>query len=154
MGKTCDVLSIKRRNGDGTKVVPCGRPSSPPASPVAFSEQMPSAFRSVLGVFYPDYCLRSFDALSSQHSSTSLSWTLLLTRMCPPSIPTLLASGRAFSAVALYGCRGNVFALLGLHDHQLVLLAGLHCQYRRGLPSIDVMKRHRFMRELYSQHAE
>ena len=43
----------------------CRRPSSPPASPVAFSEQMPSAFHSVPGVFYPGSCLRSSDVLGA-----------------------------------------------------------------------------------------
>ena len=34
----------------------CRRPSSPPASPVFFSKQIPSAFRSVQGAFYPGSC--------------------------------------------------------------------------------------------------
>ena len=37
----------------------CGWTSSPPAAPVAFSQQTPSAFYSVPGVFYPGSCLRS-----------------------------------------------------------------------------------------------
>ena len=45
--------------------VSCGRASSPPAFPVVFSEQMPSAFNSVPGVFYPGYCLRSSDVLGA-----------------------------------------------------------------------------------------
>ena len=47
---------------------PCvswGRTSSPPASPVAFSEQTPSAFHSVPGVFYSGSCLRSSDVLGA-----------------------------------------------------------------------------------------
>ena len=45
--------------------VTCGRPPSPPASPVNFFEQMPSAFHSVPGVFYPGSCLRSSDVLGA-----------------------------------------------------------------------------------------
>ena len=82
--------------------------------------------------------------------------TLLLTRVCPSSIPTLLASSPTFSGAALYqlccrrhGCRGKRFRFVGLHHHQSMVLAGLHCQHRRVLASIDVMKGHRFERELY-----
>ena len=53
-----------------------------------------------------------------------------------------------------HGCRGKRCRLVGLHDHQLMLLAGLHCQHRRVLASIDVKKGHQFIRELYSQHAK
>ena len=45
--------------------VSCGRTPSPPASPVTFFEQMPSAFHSVPGVFYPGSCLRSSDVLGA-----------------------------------------------------------------------------------------
>ena len=79
----------------------------------------------------------------SQHASTSPSSTLLLTRVCPPSIPTLLASGPTLSAAAVYQlcCRGKRFHFVGLHRHQsTMLLAGLHCQHRRVRSSIDVMK--------------
>ena len=93
----------------------------------------------------------------SYHDSTSLSSTLLLTRVCPPSTPPLLASGPTFSAAAVsqlcyrsHGCRGKRFCFLGGHRRQSMLLAGLHCQHRRVLASIDVMKEHSFMRELYS----
>ena len=43
----------------------CGWTSSPPAAPVAFSQQTPSAFYSVLSVFYPSSCLRSSDVLGA-----------------------------------------------------------------------------------------
>ena len=56
----------------------------------------------------------------SHHASTSPSSTLLLTRVCPPSVPPFLASGPTFSAAAVsqfcyrrHGCRGKKFALLG-----------------------------------------
>ena len=99
----------------------------------------------------------------SQRASTSPWSTLLLTRLCPPSVSTLLVSGPAFSAAAMYqlccrrhGCRGKRFGFVGLHHRQsmLLLTAGLHCQHRRVFASIDLMKGHRFMRQLYSQHAE
>ena len=46
--------------------VSCGRTSSPPASPVAFFEQVPFAFRSVPpGVSYPGSCLPSSDVLGA-----------------------------------------------------------------------------------------
>ena len=37
---------------------------------------------------------------------------------------------------------GNGFALLGVYHRRSMLLAGLHCQHRRALASIDVMKEH------------
>ena len=93
----------------------------------------------------------------SYHDSTSLPSTLLLTRVCPPSTPPLLASGPTFSAAAVsqlcyrsHGCRGKRFCFWGGHRRQSMLLAGLHCQHRRVLGLIDVMKEHSFMRELYS----
>ena len=93
----------------------------------------------------------------SHHASTSPSSTLLLTRVCPPSIPPLFASGPTFSAAAVFqlcyrrhGCRGKRFRFVGVHHRQSMMLAGLHCQHRRVLASINVMKEHRFVRELYS----
>ena len=80
----------------------------------------------------------------SQHASTFPSSTLLLTRVCPPSI--LLSSLRV-PRFPPHGCRGKRFRFVGLHHHQSMLLAGLGCQYRRVLASIDVMKGHRFMRD-------
>ena len=52
----------------------------------------------------------------SQYASTSLSSTLLLTRVCPPNISALLASGPTFSAAAVYQrtvAAGNDFTFLG-----------------------------------------
>ena len=56
----------------------------------------------------------------SHHASTSPPSTLLLTRLCPPSISPLLASGPTFSAAAVSNfatagtvAAGNDFALLG-----------------------------------------
>ena len=42
-----------------------GRTSSRPASPVAFSEQMPSAFHPGPGVFYPSSCLCSSEVFGA-----------------------------------------------------------------------------------------
>ena len=85
----------------------------------------------------------------SHHASTSPSSTLVLTRVCPPSVPPLLTAGPTFSAAAMpqlfyrrHGCRGKRFRFVGVHHHQSMMLAGLHCQHRRVLASIDVMKEH------------
>ena len=90
----------------------------------------------------------------SHHASTSPASTLLLTRVFPPSIPPLLASGPTFSAASVsqlcyrrHGCRGKRLRFVGGHHHQSMLLAGmllagLHCQHRQVLASIDVMKEH------------
>ena len=94
----------------------------------------------------------------SHHTSTSPSSTLLLTRVCPPSILPLLASGPTFSAAAVYqlchhrhGCyRGKRFRFVGVHHRQSMLLAGLLYKHRRVFASIDVMKEHNSIRELYS----
>ena len=40
------------------------------------------------------------------------------------------------------GCRGKRFRFVGVHRRQLMPLAGLHCQHRRVLESIDIMKEH------------
>ena len=86
----------------------------------------------------------------SHHASTSPSSTLLLTRVRPPSTRPLLASGPTFSAAAVsqlcyhrrHGCRAKRFRFVGVHHRQSMLLAGLYCQHRRVLASIDVMKEH------------
>ena len=66
-----------------------------------FLSKCPSPFHSIPGVSYPGSCLRFSDVLGAAISpttrSTSPSLTLLLTRVCPPSIPPLLASGPTFS---------------------------------------------------------
>ena len=71
----------------------------------------------------------------SHHTSTSPSSTLLLTRVCPPSIPPLFALGPTFSAAAVsllcyrrHGGRGKRFRFVGVHHRQSMLLADLHCQ--------------------------
>ena len=81
----------------------------------------------------------------SHHASTSPPSTRLLTRVCPPSIPPLLASGPTFSAAAVpqlcyrtQGCRGKRFCFVGVHHRQSMLLAGLHCPHRRVLAPIIV----------------
>ena len=72
----------------------------------------------------------------SHHTPTSPSSTLLLTRVCPPSIPPLLALGPTFSAAAAvsllcyrrHGGRGKRFRCVRVHYRQSMLLAGLHRQ--------------------------
>ena len=113
-----------------------------------------------LGVFYPGFCLRSSATCwvrHSHHASTSRSSTLLLTHVCLPSIPPLLASDPTVSAAAVsqlcyrrHVCHGKRFRFVGVHRRQSMLLAGLHCQHRRILASIDVMKERWFMQELHS----
>ena len=56
----------------------------------------------------------------SHHASSSPSSTLLLTCVCPPSIPPLLASGPTFSAAAVsqlcyrrHGCHGKRLRVVG-----------------------------------------
>ena len=61
--RTLNVPNVSSSSRPGGPCVSCGRISSPPASPVAFSEQIRSVFHSVPGVFYPGYCLRSSDVL-------------------------------------------------------------------------------------------
>ena len=63
----------------------------------------------------------------------SPSSTLLLTRVCPPSILPLLASSPTFSATAVFqlcyrrhGYRRNRFLFAGVHHRQSMMLAGLH----------------------------
>ena len=82
-------------------------------------------------------------------ASTSPASTILLTRVCPPTISPLLDSGPTFSAVAVsqlgyrrHGCLGKRFRFVGVHHRRLMLLAGLHCQHRRVFASIDAMKEH------------
>ena len=74
----------------------------------------------------------------SHHASTSPSSTFLLTRMCPPTIPPLLASGPRFYAAAVsqlcyrrHGCCGKRFRFVGVNHRQSMLLAGLRCHIDR-----------------------
>ena len=122
-----------------------------PLPPSPFSSKCPSPFAQfqvfptqVLTFLLPTCWVRQ-----SHHASIFPSSTLSLTRVCPPSIPPLLASGPKFSAAAMsqlcyrrHGCRGKRFRFVGVHHRQSMLLAGLHCQHRRVLASIDVMKEH------------
>ena len=115
-------------------------------TPSLFSSKCPSPFAQfqwfptqVLAFLLPTCWVRH-----SHHDSTFPSSTLLLTRVCPPSIPPLLASGPTFSPVAVsqlyyrrHGCRGKRFRFVGLHHRQSMLLQGLHCQHRRVLASMQ-----------------
>ena len=130
-----------------------------PLPPSLFSSKCPSPLTQfqvfptqVIAFLFPTCWVRQ-----SHHASTSPSSTLWLARVCPPSIPPFLALGPTFSAAAVsqlcyrrHGCRGKRFRFVGVHHCQSILLAGLYCQHRRVLASIDVMKEHWFMRELYS----
>ena len=60
-------VKTKTYSRAGTDATMQLRAASPSASPVAFSEQVPSAFCSVPcpGVFYPGSCLRSSDVLGA-----------------------------------------------------------------------------------------
>ena len=71
-----------------------------PLPPSLFPSKYPSLFTQfqvfstqVLAFVLPTCWVRH-----SHHASTSLSSTLLLTRLCPPIIPPLLAAGPTFSA--------------------------------------------------------
>ena len=131
-----------------------------PLPPSLFSSKCPSPFPQFLQVFPTQvlaFLLPTCWVRHSHHASTSPSSTLSLTRVCPPSIPPFLVSGPTFSAAAMsqlcyrrHDCRGKRVRFVGVHRRQSMLLAGLHCQHRRVLASIDVMKEHWFMRELYS----
>ena len=128
-----------------------------PLPPSLFPCKYPSLFYSVPGASYQvlAFVLPTCWVRHSHHASTSPSSTLLLTRVCSTSIPPLLVSGPTFSAVAVsqlcyrrHVCRGKRLRFVERHHRQAMLLAGLHFQHRRVLASIDVMKEHRFMREL------
>ena len=131
-----------------------------PLPPSLFPSKCPSPFAQFLQVFPTQvraFLLPTCWVRQSHHASTSPSSTLSLTRVCLPSIPPLLASGPTFSAAVVsqlcyrrHGCRGKRFRFVEVHHRQSMLLAGLHCQHRRVLASVDVMKEQRFMRELYS----
>ena len=119
-----------------------------PLPPSLFSSKCPSPFTQFL-VFSTQvlaFVLPTCWVRQSHRASTSPSSTLLLTHVCPPSIPPLLASGPMFSAAAVsqlcyrrHGCRGKQFRFVAVHHNQSMLLASLHRQHRRVLASIDVM---------------
>ena len=95
-----------------------GLPHHPP-TPSLFPSKCPPSFAQfqVLPTQVLAFVFLTCRAQQSQHASTSPSSPLLLTRVCPPSIPTLLASGPTFSAAAVHQlwtvAAGNDFALLG-----------------------------------------
>ena len=118
-----------------------------PLPPSLFTSKYPPRFTQfrVLPTQVLAFVLPTCWVRHSHHTSTSPSSPLLLTRVCPSSIPPLPASGPTFSAVAVsqlyyrrHGCRGKRFRFVGGHHRQSMLLAGLHCQHRRVLASIDV----------------
>ena len=93
-----------------------------PLPPLLFPSKYPPLFTQ-LQVFSTQalaFVLPTCWVRHSHHASTSTSSTLLLSRVCPPSIPPLLVSGPTFRG-------GGVPTLLP------------HCQHRRILASIDVM---------------
>ena len=151
-------VSSSRPRPDGLVFLAGGLPLGP-LPPSLFPSKCPppftqfQVFSTQVLAFAPLTCW----VRHSHHASTSPSSTLLLTRVCPPSIPPLLASGPTFSAAAVsqlcyrrHGCRGKRFRFVWVYHRQSMLLAGLHCQHRRVLASIDVMKKHWFTREFYS----
>ena len=128
-----------------------------PLPPSFFSSKCPLPFAQFLQVFptqvlaflLPTCLVWHSYRIGNHHDSTSPSSTLSLTRVCPPSISPLPASGPTFSAAAMYqlcyrrhDCRGKRFRFVGVHRRQSMLLAGLHCQHRRVLASVDTMKQH------------
>ena len=110
------------------------------------SEQMPSIFRSIAGVFYPGICVRSSDVLGTALPARldfSIVDTFAYSRV-PSEHPYSPAFGsHVFLGGAVlplrYGCRGKRFYFVGLHRHQSMRLADLHCQYRRVLTSVGIM---------------
>ena len=122
-----------------------------PLPPSLFPSKCPPAFTQ-FQVFSIQVLASVFPTCWMRHShlaSTSPLSTLLLTRVCPPSIPPVLASGPTFSAAAVsqlcyrrHGCRGKRFRFVEVHHLQSMLLAGLYCQHRRVLASIDAKKEH------------
>ena len=140
---------FQRRRRPGGLVFLAGRVLLCPLPPSLFPSKHPPPFTQfqVFSTQLISFILSACWVWHSHHASTSPSSTLFLTRVCSPSIPPLLAPGPMFSAVAVsqffyrrHGCRGKRFRFVGVHHHQPMLLAGLHCQHRRVLASIDVMK--------------
>ena len=142
---------LQRRRRPGGLVFLAGRLLLCPLPPSLFPSKHPPPFTQfqVFSTQLLSFILSTCWVWHSHHASTSPSSTLFLTRVCSPSIPPLLASGPTFSAAAVpqffyrrHGCRAKRFRFVGVHHHQSMLLAGLHCQHRRVLASIDVMKDH------------
>ena len=144
---------LQPRPRAGSLVFLPGGPPLRPLPPLHYPRKCPPAFTQ-LQVFSTQvlvFVLPTCWVRHSHHASTTPSPTLLLTRVCPPNILPLLASGPTFSAAAVsqlcyrrHGCRGKRFRFVGVyHRHSMLLLmAGLHCQHRRALASIDVINKH------------
>ena len=123
-----------------------------PLPPSLFSSKCPSLFAQFLQMFPTQvraFLLPTCWVQQSHHASIYSSPTLSLTCVCPPSIPPLLALGPTFSAAVMsqlcyrkHDCRGKRFRFDGVHRRHSTLLAGLYCQHRRVLASINVMKEH------------
>ena len=97
-----ELVQLRSRSGD--LVFHAGGLPHRPLPPSLFPSKYPLPFAQfqafstqVLAFVFP-MCL----VKHSQHTSTSPSSTILLTRVCPPSISTLLALGPTFSAAAVY----------------------------------------------------
>ena len=144
-----ELFQWRRRPG-GLVFLPEGLPLRP-LPPSLFPSKYPPPFTQfqVFSTQLLSFILSTCWLWHSHHASTSPSSTLFLTRVWPPSIPPLLASGPTFSAAAVpqrfyrrHGCREKRFRFVGVHHHQSMLLAGLHCQHQQVLASIDVMKDH------------
>ena len=111
--------------------VSCRRPFSLPASPVAFSEQIPVpfAFRPVSGVFYPDSYLPSFfqrvgcstpntPRLLHRRHFCSLACALQASRLSSLRVPRFPRRRCTNFAVVGAVAEGNDFTLfVGLHHH-------------------------------------
>ena len=115
---------------------------SPRKCPPPFTQIHVQMFSTLVLAFVLPTC----QVRHSHHASTSLLSTLLLTRVCPPSIPLLLASGPTFSATAVsqlcyhrHGCRRKRFHFFGVHHRQSVLFAGLYRQHQQVPTSIDIV---------------
>ena len=115
-----EVLHLRPRPG-GLVFLAGGLPLHPlPPSP--FPSKCPPPFTQfqMFSTQVLAFVLPTCWVWHSHHASTSLSPTLLLTRVCPPSILPLLASGPTFSAAAMsrlcyrrHGCRGKRFRFMG-----------------------------------------
>ena len=120
--RTLNVLNVSSSSRDWRIVLLAGGLPLRQLPPSLFTSKYPPLFTQfrVLPTQVLAFVLPTCWVQHSHHAWTSSSSTLLLTRVCPPSIPPLLASGLTFSAAAAFqrsyhrhGCRGNDFALLG-----------------------------------------
>ena len=109
-----------------------------------FSEQMPSVFHSFPHVFYPGSGLRSSNVLGAA-LSTRIDFSIV-DSFGSLRVPSEHGYSPRFGSHVFRGggvptvAAGNDFASVGVHHRQSMLLARLHCQHRRVLASIDVMK--------------